>query len=76
MASHTRYSNLTDDELLSRIDETRQQSPIIDELANRLERKERTDSETRTRIECPVCEALLNVDLDEDDNTFTLRIEA
>lgn len=72
--AHTRYSNLTDDELLSRIDEARQHSPIIDELASRLEKKERINNQTNTRVECPVCEAALEADLDEGNNIFTLEI--
>lgn len=72
--AHTRYSNLTDDELLSRIDEARQHSPIIDELASRLEKKERINNQTNARVECPVCKAALEADLDEDNNIFTLEI--
>lgn len=61
----TRYSYLTDAELLRMLDHKRTQSPVIDELCNRLDKRsalsagtnnhEHTEGETR----CPVCEAVL-----------------
>lgn len=72
---HTKYSNLTDEEFLSKIDNARQHSPIIDELAGRLEKLDRTNNETNTRVECPVCEAKLEAGLDEDNNIFTLELQ-
>lgn len=72
---HTKYSNLTDEELLNKIDDARQHSPIIDELAGRLEKLDRTNNETNTRVECPVCEAKLEAGLDEDNNIFTLELQ-
>jgi len=72
---HTKYRNLTDEEFLNKIDNARQHSPIIDELAGRLEKLDRTNNETNTRVECPVCEAKLEAGLDEDNNIFTLELQ-
>jgi hypothetical protein len=73
--THTKYSNLTDGELLIKIDDARQHSPIIDELAGRFEKLDRTNNETNVQVECPVCEAKLEAGLDEDNNIFTLELQ-
>lgn len=64
--------NMTDDELLRQIDDLRAYSPIIDELAKRLDSvikygkgvKQECDHESV----CPVCKSkvVINIDLDRE----------
>jgi hypothetical protein len=53
----TKYRNLTNAELLNRLDEARLHSPIIEELCARME--------VKSRAICPVCEADLTKIKDE-----------
>lgn len=65
---HTNYSNYTDQELLQLLSEKRAQSPIIEELCQRLEEYSPAfDKETNISAECPVCEAKLKIDVDVSD---------
>ena len=65
---HTNYSNYTDQELLQLLSEKRAQSPIIEELCQRLEEYSPAfDKETNIAVECPVCEAKLKIDVDVSD---------
>jgi hypothetical protein len=74
MSWHTKYSNLTDAELLSQVEAARAQSPVIEELAKRLEKQTTGfNGDTGHRVECPVCEAPLKADFDDGDNMFTLE---
>lgn len=62
---HSNYSNYTDQELLQVLSERRQQSPIIEELCQRLEDYSPAfDKETNIAKQCPVCEAKLKIDVD------------
>lgn len=72
---HTKYANLSDDELLSQVEEAREHSPIVEELAQRLERRE-VDVTTGANhnVECPVCGAELEANYDEGNNQFTLEL--
>ena len=64
----------TNEELLHHLDERRSQSPIIDELCKRLEPNAFTEvKQINHRVECPVCTAQLEADLDEGNAMFTLR---
>ena len=42
--AHTKYSHLTDDELLRMVDDARPKSPLIEELATRLEKTVKAES--------------------------------
>lgn len=59
----TKYSHLTEDELLRLVDHKRTQSPIIDELCNRLDKRSALSAgfpaQVDTGHKCPVCEAQL-----------------
>lgn len=62
---HSNYTNLTDQELLQVLSEKRMRSPIIEELCQRLETYGPAfQKETNIKIECPVCEAQLKIDID------------
>ncbi len=84
---HTKFRTLTDTELLSVIQTARRHSPIIEELAGRLERVwwlERQHHDVLTETEsvaekprafsCPVCEAELLGSLNLIDDCFTIEI--
>lgn len=57
----TKYSHLTDAELLGMVEERRSKSSIIQELCQRLEAQAQERELERERIPpcCPVCEATL-----------------
>lgn len=66
--SHSNYANYTDQELLQVLSEKRQHSPIIEELCQRLESYTHINQkETNITVDCPVCEAKLNIDIDVSD---------
>lgn len=58
-------SHLTNAELLRHIDAKRYRSPLIDELASRLETA--TDPFADVN-ECPVCGATITIDVDTDES--------
>lgn len=68
-------SRLTDEELLSHVDDRRHLSPIIAELAKRLEALLESDrrDDYNNRAECPVCQATLHVDFDQANNLFNVK---
>ena len=79
--AHTKFSNYTEAELLSLVDEKRSQSALIDELCTRLEKLNGThvngthvSADADHRVECPVCEAALSVDYDEANNLFEIEV--
>jgi hypothetical protein len=74
--AHTKFSNYTEAELLSLVDEKRSQSALIDELCTRLEKLNGTHviADADHRVECPVCEAALSVDYDEFNNLFEVEV--
>ncbi len=88
---HTKFRTLSDAELLSVVQTARLHSPIIEELAGRLERVwwfEHTDSSkgdvlTETEesaqkpraFSCPVCEADLLGSVNLIDDCFTIEIK-
>jgi NAD-dependent dihydropyrimidine dehydrogenase PreA subunit len=73
---HTKFSNYTEAELLSLVDEKRSQSALIDELCTRLEKLNGThvSADADHCVECPVCEAALSVDYDESNNLFEVEV--
>lgn len=73
---HTNYSNHTDQELLQVLSHKRQQSPIIEELCQRLEAyMPVSQKETNISADCPVCEAKLKIDVDVNElNNYQLEI--
>lgn len=76
MSQITIYSHLTDEELLRHISNFKHHSPIIEELAQRLEKEivEIVEDANHT-VKCPVCKAVLEADYDPGENKFTLIIE-
>lgn len=60
---HTKYSNLSDRELLRQISEVRRDNPLIEELAYRLENSVEAPAE-HDKSNCPVCDAELSVEFD------------
>lgn len=68
---HSNYSNYSDKELLQVLSEKRSQSPVIEELCQRLEEyspifniEENSNKEENIKADCPVCEARLNIIID------------
>lgn len=58
--------NLTDQELLDRLDEAAYYSPVINELVRRLRSKLDVEFEyAHSRTDCPACQAPLIADYDE-----------
>lgn len=74
MATHSKYANLMDEELLREVDDARARSPVIEELAKRLEKGTGIGTDSNHRVECPVCEAALEADFCEGNNMFTLEL--
>lgn len=77
MAHHTKWSNLSDAELLNQLAESRGRSPVIDELCNRLEQyadNEVVSSDADSSVECPVCEAPLTASYIADDAKFRVSV--
>lgn len=74
---HTKFSNYTDSELLSLVDDKRQHSELINELCERLEKRSATQvkEDDNHRVTCPVCEAALEAGYDEGNDIFTLGLE-
>lgn len=69
-------SRLTTDELLNYVDHVAHHSPIMSELVKRL--KDLSDKPSinhlNHKVECPVCMANLQVDIDWGNNMFTVRV--
>lgn len=62
---HNNYTNYTDKEILQVLSDRRRQSPVIDELCQRLEEYSPAfDREENVKAECPVCEAKLDINID------------
>lgn len=57
------YLHFTDGELLREIDDRRKHSPLINELAKRLER---VGGISGGDVTCPVCDANLKLGVDDD----------
>ena len=72
----TKYRHLTDEEFLNICQEKRHQSPIIEELCQRLEeylgRDKPSDGEVKleckNEFNCQVCEAKFKVEFNPDDD--------
>jgi hypothetical protein len=72
----TKYAKMPTDEFLQMLTDKRAMSPIIDELCTRLEVEDAIDKETNMRVSCPACDAPLLVDLDQQNNLFTVSYDA
>ena len=71
----TKYSHFSDSEFVSLLDEKAQSSEIILELCQRLDKMNaRLHPNTNCEVECPVCEAPLTVELDEENLMFELEL--
>lgn len=68
-------SRLTDMELIVHVDEARYLSPLIGELAKRLEAIIKSDArdDYNGQASCPVCEASLLVDFDDANKLFNIK---
>lgn len=67
----TVYHNTPTEELIRSLEDKRCYSPIIEELCQRLENGDCVDShDVQTRAQCPVCEAELNVE--DEDNGYNI----
>ena len=72
---HTKFSFMSDQEFIHSIEDKKHLSPVIAELCRRLEcRSEGNDSKADDRVECPVCEAELRVELDEANDLYEIYI--
>jgi len=71
--AHTRFSNLTDEELMTELDSRRHQSPVIDELCNRIESGRLLGTETNHKVSCPTCDADLEVDYCAGNDMFNVK---
>ena len=74
MYVHTKFENLNDKELLNHLESIRYHSPIIAELCQRLEKMEDNHIGQVEIAECPVCEAKLEIDVDEKTNKYCIDI--
>lgn len=78
MMSITTLRNLTDEEIVANLDDSRTYSPIIEELCLRLVEQIKEHEVlpgANTKVECPVCMAALKADYDTGNNMFTLTID-
>lgn len=68
--SRNKYSTFTNKELIQVLSESRQYSPVIEELCLRLESymKHEDIKETNLPAECPICDAQLKIDIEVDDD--------
>lgn len=71
----TKYHNLGLDELLALADSKGAHSPIITELARRLTEGEIHDKDASTSLECPCCEAALEIEYDDANGIYNLKVE-
>jgi len=73
----TKYSSLTTEEFLRNIEDKGGKSPIIQELIIRLEKEINglgVSKDVDPHVECPVCEADLNVNYDHGNYLFALTV--
>lgn len=71
----TKYHNTPNEELVRIGLDKGEYSPLIQELAQRLDAKTSIDSEANHRVECPVCEAVLVADYDQGNNMFEIKAD-
>jgi len=67
--------NFTNQELIHHLDERKYHSPILVELVQRLQRVEDAETdlaEIADKVECPICMAGLQADIDWGNKMFTL----
>ena len=74
MFVHTKFRNHTNTEFLNSIEGIRYHSPIIAELCRRLEKMEDNHIGQVEISECPVCEAKLEIDVDEKTKKYCIDI--
>lgn len=78
----TKYSFMSDTEILSYVGNIAHLSPIIEELAYRLERMQGVEGiesmldqlQDKINLECPVCQAKVTAICDTETNNFNLVI--
>lgn len=62
MATHTKFRTLSNIELLNTVQAAREHSPVIEELAQRLENYVMAQP-TVSSVTCPHCEASLSIEM-------------
>lgn len=72
----TKYHNTDLDALISLAESKGANSPLIVELARRLDEqsKQKHDMESNTHVECPCCEAPLMVGYDDHNGIYSLEV--
>lgn len=72
---------MSDSELLRELDGVRDKSPVIQELCIRLEENLTeteitlsTSEDTKHSVKCPICQAMLFVDYDINDDEFSTTV--
>lgn len=74
----TRFNRLSNEELLSvALERDRSASDLLQELINRLEKLDKIESRegVNTKVECPCCEAKLNIDFDPHNNLYEVKVD-
>jgi hypothetical protein len=78
--AQTKLSQLTDGELVTKLDEQRSHSWVIDELCSRIEANigtsEFVEEPKRNEEDCPVCCASLSIKIQESDLGNRYKLEA
>ena len=71
--AQTAFRHLSNAELVRHVSEIRTKSPIIEELTIRLENLlQRTEGATWS-ADCPVCAALLNIEVSDDGDEVEVK---
>ena len=73
--STSMMANMQDDELALALEDAAAHSPVIAELVKRLTGREQYFGDMNHKVECPVCQAALEVDPDEANQLFNLKVE-
>ena len=78
MISLAQLKNFTNQELINHLEPVTYHSPIILELIKRLQKADDEEvslADINSKVECPVCMASLQADLDTGNNMFRLKID-
>ena len=78
MISLAQLKNFTNQELISHLESVMHHSPVILELIKRLQKADDEEvslANINDKVECPVCMASLQADLDTANSMFRLKID-
>lgn len=76
--AQTKFNHLINEELLSvALERDRSGSDLLQELINRLEKLDKVESRegVNTKVECPCCEASLDIDFDPHNNLYEVKVD-